>query len=609
MLTIHVNSGSRSGIDEELLESAVRLALSAEGLDAAEVSVTLLDDRPIREMNRDYLDRDRPTDVISFALHSDDEAVLGDVYIGIEQAGRQAAAEGVPVREELARLAIHGTLHVLGYDHPEGEERTRSEMFQRQEDLMRRLLDGADGRDGTESTDEREQVTGSGTPETEGREAQIHDLIEAGQTEALKDVLSGVHPSDVADLVEALDDEERLAVIRALPAEVASETLAEMEEGEHPEELLAAMPPSESAALVLELDVDDAADLIGDLEPADRDRILAELPAEEAEDLEGLLRYDEETAGGLMTTALVSVPGRMTAAEAIAEVRRQGREVEDFYSVFVVDDRNRLEGTVPLDDLILADPQEPVSTLVEPVVASVLPDVDQEEVGHLIGRYNLVSLPVVNEFGALLGRITFDDVIDVIEAEQTEDILRMAGGSEDEEVRAGWSDAVRERLPWLLINLLPATLAAAVVYFFDQTIESVVILAAVMPIIAATGGNAGTQALAVTVRRISLAGGRPEKQSVVRKEIKVGLVNGLAIGATVAVLASLVPGGNPVLGFVVLVAMWGTVFMGGFTGAAVPTILNRLGADPAVASSVFVTTLTDMFGFTLLLALASALLL
>jgi magnesium transporter len=608
VLTVHVNCRGRSEIDTDLLESAVRLVLDAEGVDQAEVSVTLLDDDSIREMNRDYLGHDRTTDVISFALHGEDEPVLGDVYVGVEQAERQAVEAGVPAREELARLALHGTLHVLGYDHPEGESRSTSPMFEHQERLMAELL-GDTGGPPEETTDRRKSVSGTGSPE-ESLLAELGQLAESGDSDKLQEILAGMHPSDVADLVESIEDSDtRVAFIRALPSELASETLTEMEEGEQPAELLAALGPVEGAALVHELDDDDAADLIADLEPAARDRILAELPEDEAEDIEGLLQYDEETAGGLMTTALVSIPERMTAAEAIAEVRRQGREVEDFYTLFVVDDRGRLQGTVPLDDLILADPHKPVAKMVQPVVASVLTEVDQEEVGRLLGRYNLVSVPVVNEFGTLLGRITFDDVIDVIEAEQTEDILRLTGGSEDEEVRARWTDAVRERLPWLLINLLPATLAAAVVYAFDQTIENVVILAAVMPIIAATGGNAGTQALAVTVRRISLGGGRTERASPVLKEIKVGLVNGAAIGGAVALLAALVPGGDPVLGLVVLVAMWGTVLMGGFTGAFVPTLLNRSGIDPAVASAVFVTTLTDMFGFFLLLGLASMLLL
>lgn len=601
MITVHVNPGEGAGVDPGLLDDAVRRTLEAEGVAEGEVSLTLLADDAIRAMNRDYLGRDEPTDVMAFTLHEEGEPILGDVYLGAEQARRQAP-EGVSLEEEMARLAIHGTLHVLGYDHPAGDDRSRSEMWRRQEELLAALLE------------DRQLPHPSSSPASEADDAlgvaSLVSLLESGDEEGLQAALAGLHASDIADLVESLDREDlRLALIRALPEEQASEALAEMEEGERRAELLAALGPVKGAALVKELEADDAADLVGELEPADRDRILAALPDSEAEDIEGLLRYDEETAGGLMTTALVSVSAKMTAAEAIEEVRRQGREVEDFYTVFVVDDRSRLQGTVPLDDLILSDPDVLVANLVEPVVASALPDDDQEEVGRKLSRYNLVSMPVVNELGMLLGRITFDDVIDVMEAEQTEDILRMAGGSEDEEIRAGWADAVRQRLPWLFFNLLPATLGASIVYMFQQTIAHVVIVATVMPIIAATGGNAGTQALAVTVRRISLAEGRFEsRRSAVTKEIRVGLVNGLAIGSTVALLA-LVVNGNPVLGVVVMIAMWGTVLMGGFTGAFVPTVLHRLGIDPAVASSVFVTTLTDMFGFSILLALATAFLL
>ncbi len=607
MITVHVNPGARDEVEPELLDAAVRLALRSEGVDAGEVSLTLLADDAIRDLNRDYLGHDRPTDVIAFALHADGEPILGDVYLGLDQARRQAEPEGVTVEEELARLAIHGTLHVLGYDHPESEDRSTSDMWRRQEELVAMLLaDRPTSVPGTVDTLVGAAVQGEGVMEL----SDVLSLLDAGDADALQEALAGQHASDIADLIETLDGEHlRLAFIRAMPEELASEALAEMEDGEHRAELLAALGPVKGAALVHELDDDDAADLIGELEPEDRDRILAQLPDDEAEDLEGLLQYDEESAGGLMTTALVSLPSKMTAAEAIDEVRRQGREVEDFYTVFVVDERSRLQGTVPLDDLILADPTEQVSNLVQPVVASVRTDEDQEVVGRLLSRYNLVSVPVVNDVGMLLGRITFDDVIDVIEAEQTEDILRLAGGSEDEEVRAPWTDAVRERLPWLFFNLLPATLAAAVVFAFEGTIQEVVILAAVMPIIAATGGNAGTQALAVTIRRISLEGGRLEgRRSAVWKEIRVGLVNGAAIGGSVALLAILV-NGDPLLGFVVMIAMWGTVLMGGFTGAFVPTTLNRLGIDPAVASAVFVTTLTDMFGFFILLGLASVLLL
>ncbi|MFH1762658.1 MAG: magnesium transporter, partial [Gemmatimonadota bacterium] len=219
---------------------------------------------------------------------------------------------------------------------------------------------------------------------------------------------------------------------------------------------------------------------------------------------------------------------------------------------------------------------------------------------------------VVDKAGILLGRITFDDVLDVLEAEQTEDILRFAGISEEEEIRGSWSDTVKTRLPWLALNLITASIAASVVWFYRDTVDSIIVLAALAPIIAALGGNAGTQALAVTVRRISLAGDGEIGQApygAVGKELLVGIVNGMVLGLAIAGLSLLVPGGNPMLGLVVLLAMWGNLVVAGFAGSFVPTLLNRFGFDPAVASSVFVHAFTDLIGFFLLLGLATAVLL
>lgn len=447
----------------------------------------------------------------------------------------------------------------------------------------------------------------------EGVRLQLQGFVESGDMGAILELLQELHPSDVADLVESLESEAaRVALLQVLPKELASETLAEMDEEEDPGDILAALDPKKGAELLHELEVDDAVDLVGELEPEERAKILAALPLEEAGEIRGLLRYDEESAGGLMDTLLVRVQGDLTAGQAIAEVRRQGREVEDFYTVFVIDEGHHLLGTVPLDDLILADPLQPVVELVEPVVASVEADEDQEEVGRLISRYNLPSIPVVDQFGVLLGRVTFDDVLDVLEAEQTEDLLRFVGTSEEEEIRGSWSETVQTRLPWLALNLVTATMAASVVWFFRETVESIILLAALAPIIAALGGNAGTQALAVTVRRISLAGDGEIGHGPYRavgKELLVGLANGVVLGGAIAFLSLLIPGGNPQLGVVVLLAMWGNLIVAGFAGSFVPTILNRFGFDPAVASSVFVHTFTDLIGFFLLLGLATAFLL
>ena len=455
-------------------------------------------------------------------------------------------------------------------------------------------------------------MTTSHTKESLVLQERIAALIGKGDVSGLEAMLEVLHPSDVADVVESLGDHLRLALVRALPADLASETLAEMEEGEIRAELMNALAPAEGAELLHELSDDDAADLLGELASDVQDRLLAELPTEEEGDIRDLLQYDEDTAGGIMTTALVSVLGHVTAGEAIEAVRVQGREVEDFYTVFVVDGDTKLLGTVPLDDLILSDTEHRVCDLVEPTVASVVPEADQEQVGHMIARYNLASIPVVSEDGVLLGRVTFDDVIDVIEAETTEDLLLFSGVSEAEELRGTSVEAVRARLPWLLLNTMTASLAASVVWWFRDEIAAATLLAVVMPVVAGLGGNAGQQALAVTVRRLATSVGPLEARGrVVRKEILVGLLNGGAIGLLVAGgagMLALAMGVDARLGVVVLLAMWGNIAMAGFAGSFIPSFLDRMGHDPAVASTVFLTALTDLTGFLLLLGLATVIL-
>jgi magnesium transporter len=441
---------------------------------------------------------------------------------------------------------------------------------------------------------------------------RVETLLAEGDVAGARDLALTLHASDLADLVESLGEDVGVRLLSAMPAEQASEALAEMEEGEDRGDLLAAFAPEKGAELLSELPDDDAADLFAELEPTEQRLILDELPADEAGELMELLEFGEDTAGGLMTTELVAIDASLTAAQAIAEVRRQGREVERFYTVWVVDAERRLQGTVRLDDLIMANPSGKVADIVEAPLATVSPDLDQEEVGHLIARYNLVALPVVDERGVLLGRITFDDVIDVLEAEQTEDILLMAGaGSDEEALRYTWRQSVRARMPWLFVNLITAALASLVVYYYAETIESVVILAAIMPIVAGLGGNAGTQALAVTARSLALEHGPTDRSTLsqhVGREVAVGLFNGAILGSVVALLATIL-GGDPMLGLVVLLAMWGNLAVAGFLGSFVPAIMHRFGYDPAVSSSMFVTPFTDLCGFLFLLGLGSALLL
>jgi magnesium transporter len=433
------------------------------------------------------------------------------------------------------------------------------------------------------------------------------DLVRTGEITVFVRRAREFEPADLADVLAALDEHDRLTVVQALPPELSSQALVEMPELSLAEDTLTALAPERAAEIVEELEDDDAADILGDLSRADQDRILSTL--EHRADVKRLLRYDQKTAGGRMTTHVVTVRDAATVGEALEEIRRQAESVTEFYQVFVLDRAGRLVGVLPFKDLVVSRPERKVREFMATAEVTVGPEVHQEEVARLLARYNLPSVAVVDERGQLLGRVTFDDVIDVVEDESTEDLLRFGGVSAGEALAAGWREAVRSRLPWLYLNLLTAFLAGGVVYLFQGTVQRTVALAIWMPIIAGMGGNAGTQALAVTVRRLAL-GLIPTHLfvRVVGKEVLVGVVNGLAIGAVVWVVAALM-GEQGRLGLVVFLAMAGNLLVAGFAGGFIPVVLERYRIDPAIASSIFVTTFTDVCGFLLLLGLAGWLLL
>ena len=433
------------------------------------------------------------------------------------------------------------------------------------------------------------------------------DLVRSGNLKAFVARAEEAEPADLGDVMASLDDQERIEVARALPPRLSGQALVAMPDSEEAEETLVALGPEQAAEVVDELRDDDAADILGGLDVEDQEKILSEV--EDREDVDRLLQYGEDTAGGRMTAQVVAVPVTGTAAQAIEEIRRQSEEVEDFSDIFVTDERGHLVGILPLKSLVTSPPGRPVSEFMEEAGIRVGPDVDQEEVAQQMTRYGVTNLPVVDDSGRLLGRVTMDDVMHVLEEENTEDLLKFGGVSADEELTASWSEAVKSRLPWLYVNLATAFLAGAVVYVYQGTISKNVALAVWMPIIAGMGGNAGTQALAVTVRRLAI-GNIPAGRSaeVVGKEILVGLINGLANGVVVAIVAMLLNEGW-ILGLVVFIAMVGNLFVAGFAGALIPIMLERLDIDPAVASSIFVTTFTDVCGFLLLLGVAGWLLL
>ena len=424
---------------------------------------------------------------------------------------------------------------------------------------------------------------------------------------ALATLVADVHPADLADLLERLEEDERIRVFGLLPPDLASETLAELET-EGRERLLERVEPARLQALLGELAADDAADILGELDRAEVEQILGVMPPEESRELAALLAYDEESAGGVMTPDVVAVSQSATAEEAIDQIRAQAQELGEVVSVYVVDADRRLTGSLSLPRLILAPKQQRVAEIMDPDVLAVRPETDQEEVARMIARYNLLALPVTDGFGHLLGQVTVDDVIDIIEAEATEDIFKVGGVDQAEETYATALEVVRSRLPWLLVTLLTSFLGAAVIALFQPTIERLAVIAVFMPVIAAMAGNSAIQSVTVTVRRLALQGSEGMGAwRHVRREIAGGVMIGFVIAAVLGLVAGLWQR-NLWLGAVVWSAMWASISLGAFWGAFFPILLARAGIDPAVASSVFLTTLTDMVSFLLILGLATALL-
>jgi magnesium transporter len=434
-------------------------------------------------------------------------------------------------------------------------------------------------------------------------------LALSGDDQQLQFILEEYHASEIAILFESITAEDRQRIINLLEVEIASEVISEMHEESHPEELLLGLHPDKRTEIVEELDYDDATDIISQLDAQEQQEILEDLNEDDALNIRNLMSYDEKTAGGLMNTEFIRINLNLTKKDAIDEIIRQSEEIEEFYTIFVIDDQNVFQGIVSLKDIIKAKGNAQITELVKAEVAWVYPDTDQEEVARLISQYNITSIPVLDTEMRLLGRVTFDDVIDVLEDENTEDILKISGVSEDEELSGNWVEAVKSRLPWLILNLGTAFLASAVIRYYDPTIKLFPLLSAYMVIIAGMGGNAATQALAVTVRRISL-NDLTDNQAyrTVLKEFTVGAINGAVTGLIVFVFAYFFDA-SLMLGLVIFLSMTGNLLIAGITGSGIPLILKRVGIDPAIASSIIITTFTDVFGFLLLLGLASRLLL
>ena len=436
---------------------------------------------------------------------------------------------------------------------------------------------------------------------------KVVDAADDGDGMRLRSLLEDLHPADVADLMGFLTAEHRGVVVLWLPPELLAETLPELDDGIR-EEVLERVAPGTLAEALQELDSDDAAAVVEDLEDDQREKVLAAMPATDRAAIENSLGYAEDTAGRLMQREVMAAPLFWSVGDTIDHVRAQGEDLPElFFDIYVVDPHNKPVGGIPISGLLRAARTVKLSDLMEPVNA-IASDTDQEEVAYIFEKYHLISAPVIDAAGRLVGQITVDDIVNIIQEENREDILRLAGVS-DESRGAGVFGVVRSRIPWLVVNLGTALFASGVIGLFKNEIEALVALAILMPVVASIGGNSGTQALTVAVR--SLASRELTSANFPRilgREVTVGLFNGVTIGCLLAVVAW-IWFREPLLSLTIGLAVLINLVAASLAGTLVPIILDRLDRDPAVASPVFVTWITDTVGFLSFLGLAGVILL
>jgi magnesium transporter len=432
----------------------------------------------------------------------------------------------------------------------------------------------------------------------------VEDALDAGDEARTYELVEPLHPADIADLLELLSHERRLALVGAITDLMTPEVIAELNDYVR-DDLMEALPPGQVADIAEQLDTDDAVQLIEDLDAEDRQAILAELDPEDRAVIESALAYPEESAGRLMQRELVAVPEHMTVGMLIDYLRDHDELTTEFWEVFVVDHTHKPVGTCALS-WILRTPRDVALTDVMQRDQTLIPvAMDQEEVALRFQKYGLISAAVVDESGRLVGQLTVDDIVHIIQEEAGEDVLLLSGAGEGD-INEPIREAYFARVRWLLANLVTASVASFVISRFESVIAQMVALAVLMPIVAGIGGNAGTQTLAVTVR--ALATNQLTTSNTwraVRREISIALLNGVTVAAVIGVVVALIFG-HAMLGVVIAMAMTTNILIAGLAGVLVPLTLERLRADPAIASSIFVTMTTDSMGFLVFLGLASA---
>jgi len=432
--------------------------------------------------------------------------------------------------------------------------------------------------------------------------ARVREALDEGDTGRAYDLVEPLHPADVADLFELLDRDERARLAAAITDLMTGDVIAELNDYVR-ESMVEALPAATVAEIAEQLDTDDAVQLIEDLDTEDQQAILAEMEPEDRAAIESALSYPEETAGRLMQRELVAVPETMTVGDLIDYLREQDDMTTEFWEVFVVDPRHHPVGTCQLS-WILRTPRHIALTDVMKRDQTLIPvGMDQEEVALRFQKYALISAAVVDEGGRLVGQLTVDDIVHIIQEEAGEDALLMSGAG-DGDINEPIRDAYGARVRWLIANLATASVASFVISRFEDMIAQMVTLAVLMPIVAGIGGNAGTQTLAVTVRALAtnqLTSSNTAR--AVKREMSIALLNGISVALVIGVVVTVLFG-DWHLGLVIGLAMLANILIAGVAGVLVPLTLERFKVDPAISSSIFVTMTTDSMGFLVFLGLA-----
>jgi magnesium transporter len=432
---------------------------------------------------------------------------------------------------------------------------------------------------------------------------RANEAIDRSDSVALRALAGDLHEADTGALIEALDHDKRPRFVELMGRDFDFTALTEVDDAVR-EEILEEVPAEAIAEGVRELDSDDAAYILEDLPEQEQAEILQQLPLPERGALELILRYPDESAGRRMQTEFIAVPPTWTVGHAIDYMRETADLPDRFFELYVVDPAQRLLGAVALDRLLRTKRPVPISSLMDPDRRRVRATEDQEEVARMFERYNLVAAPVVDDDERLVGVLTFDDIVDVIEQEAEEDIKAL-GGVRDEELSDSVWTIVKGRFPWLLANLATALLASWVIRQFESSIQQMVALAVLMPIVASMGGNAGTQTMTVSVRALATRDlSDANAWRVIMRELTVGVLNGLGFAIIMGVVAVLWFQVND-LGLVIGLAMLCVLAAAALGGIVIPLTLTRLGVDPALASGPFVTTITDVVGFLSFLSIAT----